>query len=183
MLGASQAGSDPTGGMNMAKARSTTGSPPVYRNKPLTPRLDDSYKTRAKYAEPTACPECNAVYHDGRWQWLALPSAPTWELCPACQRIRDDMPAGFVNAEGNFLKEHRLEIRSLVSHVGEKEKASRPLNRIIEMIDTNEDALLVKTTDAHLARAIGEALRHAYQGELKIQQAPDENLARVHWRR
>ena len=167
----------------MAKARSKTGSPPVYRNKPLTPHRDDSYKPRGKYVEPTACPECNAVYHEGHWQWLSLPASPTWELCPACQRIRDDMPAGYVNVEGGFLNEHRREIRSLVNNVGEREKSLRPLNRIIDMVDTDEGALLVKTTDAHLARAIGDALHHAYQGELKVQQAPDENLARVHWER
>ena len=167
----------------MAKARSRTGSPPVYRNKPLTPHRADSYKTPAKYGDPTACPECNAVYREGHWQWLALPAAPTWELCPACQRIRDDMPAGYVNLEGGFLQEHREEIRALVANISEKEKSLRPLNRIIEVLDTDEGAMHITTTDAHLARAIGEALRHAYQGELKIQHAPDENLARVHWQR
>jgi hypothetical protein len=167
----------------MAKGRFSAGSPPVYRNKPLTPHLKDSYKPRVKYAEPTVCPECKAVYHEGHWQWLSLPASPVWELCPACQRIRDGMPAGYVNLTGSFLNEHRQEIRSLVNNIGEREKSLRPLNRIIEMVDTNEGTLLVKTTDAHLARAIGEALRHAYQGELKVLHAPDENLARVHWER
>jgi hypothetical protein len=167
----------------MANARSRSASPPVYRNKPLTPHVKDSYKPRVKYTEPTACPECNAVYHAGHWQWLELPASPAWELCPACQRIRDDMPAGHVKLEGRFLDAHRPEIRSLVNNVGDKEKGLRPLNRIIDMVDTDEGALLVRTTDAHLARAIGEAVHHAYQGELKVQQAPDENLARVHWQR
>jgi hypothetical protein len=88
-----------------------------------------------------------------------------------------------VNLEGKFLNEHRQEIRSLLNNIGEKEKGLRPLNRIIEVVDTDEGGLFVTTTDAHLARAIGEALHHAYQGELKVQQAPDENLARVHWER
>jgi hypothetical protein len=167
----------------MAKARSGAGSPPVYRNKLTTPHFADSYKPRAKYADATACPECNAVYRDGQWQWLTLPASPAWELCPACRRIREDMPAGFVNLEGAFLHAHRGEIRSLVNHLGEKEKSLRPLNRIIEMVDTGEGDLLIKTTDADLARAIGETLQHAYHGALRIQQAPFETLVRVHWKR
>ena len=93
------------------------------------------------------------------------------------------MPAGYVNLEGAFLQEHRPEIRSLVTNIGEKEKHLRPLNRIIEIVDTEEGAVSITTTDAHLARTIGEALHHAYQGELKMQHAPDENLVRVHWER
>jgi hypothetical protein len=42
---------------------------------------------------------------------------------------------------------------------------------------------MITTTDSHLARGIGEAVRRAYQGKLTIQYGPDENLARVTWTR
>ena len=29
----------------------------------------DPYQARQKPAESTVCPECGAVFHDGRWQW------------------------------------------------------------------------------------------------------------------
>ena len=41
----------------------------------------------------------------------------------------------------------------------------------------------VTTTDTHLARGIGEAVRHAYQGDLKVDHVSGENLVRVHWKR
>ena len=42
---------------------------------------------------------------------------------------------------------------------------------------------MVTTTDIHLARGIGEALEHAYQGELEFHYNEGENLLRVHWAR
>ena len=43
--------------------------------------------------------------------------------------------------------------------------------------------LLVTTTDPHLARRIGEALHHAYKGELDYHYNKEEKLLRVVWRR
>jgi len=48
-------------------------------------------------------------------------------------------------------------------------------------VDEQDDSVLVTTTDIHLARGIGEALHHAYQGELEFHYNPEENLLRVHW--
>lgn len=48
-------------------------------------------------------------------------------------------------------------------------------------IEETDGAVLVTTTDIHLARRLGEALHHAYQGELEYHYNPDENLLRVHW--
>jgi hypothetical protein len=39
----------------------------------------------------------------------------------------------------------------------------------------------VTTTDIHLARGMGEALHHAYQGELEYHYNPEQNLLRVIW--
>lgn len=166
----------------MPRKPSNTDSPPVYGTKPLRPHVDDSYRRRGKYAEPTACPECNAVFHDGRWQWMALPQEPQYELCPACHRIHDDAPAGYVRLEGAFLADHRGELLALVHNVEAREKAERPLNRIMAITE-DDGSLLVTTTDSHLARDIGKAVHHAYQGSLKIQYSEDENLARVAWKR
>jgi hypothetical protein len=34
----------------------------------------DPYKSRRKLPEPTACPECGAVFREGRWQWVEVPT-------------------------------------------------------------------------------------------------------------
>ena len=43
--------------------------------------------------------------------------------------------------------------------------------------------LLVTTTDAHLARGIGEALRKAYRGRMEFHYNKADNLLRVSWTR
>jgi hypothetical protein len=43
--------------------------------------------------------------------------------------------------------------------------------------------VVVKTTDARLARGIGEALSHAYRGELDYRMSGAENVLRVEWKR
>ena len=120
-----------------------------------------------------------------------LPDIVAWEkgpadahhlLCPACQRIRDEFPAGYVTIKGAFLADHKDEIVALIHSHEQKEKAERPLERIMA-IDEKRDTLEVTTTDSHLARGIAEALHGAYKGELKLRYSRDENLLRAIWRR
>jgi NMD protein affecting ribosome stability and mRNA decay len=166
----------------MPSKKVPAGLPHVYRDKPLWPHVDDSYKPRGKYKEPTVCPECNAVYHRGRWQWLPAQATPTYELCPACHRIRDGVPAGYVRLEGPFVSEHASELLAIAHNAEQKEKACRPINRIMA-IDQQRDALSITTTDSHLARGIGEAIRRAHHGKLALHYGPDENFVRVTWTR
>jgi len=96
--------------------------------------------------------------------------------------VQDHYPAGFVFLEGDFLLAHREEIGHLVRNEAERQRAEHPLKRVMA-IDESETGLRVSTTDIHLARAIGEAVHHAYQGELEFHYNPEEALLRVHWSR
>jgi NMD protein affecting ribosome stability and mRNA decay len=145
-------------------------------------RVDDTYKTKGKLSEPTVCPQCGAVYHKGRWQWLPRPDQGHEQLCPACHRVHDERPAGYVTLAGEFLAQHRDEILHRVRNLGEKAKAEHALERIIAIVD-HDGGVMVTTTDIHLARGIGDALEHAYQGELEFHYNESENLLRVHWKR
>lgn len=144
--------------------------------------MDDPYRHAAKPPEPTMCPECKAVFAEGRWMWGEAPDEANEQLCPACQRIQDRFPAGYVTIKGTFFAEHRDEIVALIENHEKKEKAARPLQRIMAM-DTIRDGIEVTTTDSHLARGIGEALQDAYKGELKLRYSRDENLLRATWKR
>jgi hypothetical protein len=143
----------------------------------------DAYGLPEKLPEPTACTVCGALYRDGRWTWGAPPADAHRTLCPACRRIEDDYPAGLVVVEGEFGMSHGQEIRGLVQNIEEREKKEHPLKRIMRVTEREGGGLEIATTDARLARGIGEALHHAYQGDLDYHFTDKENLLRVHWRR
>ena len=142
--------------------------------------VHDAYKAKGKLPEPSVCSQCGAVYHQGRWQWLPAPKNAHVQMCPACHRIHDQYPAGFLMMKGEFFQAHRDEIMQLLHRLEQHERAEHPLKRIVAVED-KADETLVTTTDIHLARGMGEALHHAYQGELEYHYNPEQNLLRVHW--
>lgn len=144
--------------------------------------VHDPYKERHKPPEPAVCPSCGVVFEHGRWHWKARPSMAQEHLCPACRRTKDQYPAGYVTLEGDFLRERHDELLHLVRNEEKRAKDEHPLERIID-IRQEGDKTVVTTTEVHLARRIGDALHHAYQGNLDIKYSPDEYLVRVYWSR
>lgn len=156
------------------------GFHPVRHDRLLQEKVHDTYKAKGKLSEPTVCPQCQAVFQDGHWGWREIPQDAHSETCPACHRVNDRFPAGFLTLSGPFFQSHRTEIMSLISHEEQRAKREHALQRIMD-IDDQPDAAIVTTTDIHLARACGEAVQRAYQGELEFHYNPEENLLRVHW--
>jgi hypothetical protein len=142
----------------------------------------DAYQLRGKLPELTVCTQCRALLHGGRWTWDEAPAGAYLTICPACQRIADDFPAGHIEIQGNFIKEHREEMDNLIRNTEKQEKVEHPLERIMT-IAVEEDLTLVTTTGIHLARRIGEALKHAYQGDLDLTYGAGEQSIRLTWRR
>jgi NMD protein affecting ribosome stability and mRNA decay len=155
---------------------------PLRRDQLIQELVHDSYKSKKKLREPTRCPECGAVYGGGRWTWGTAPAGVHEARCPACNRIRDKFPAGYVTLRGEFLGAHRDEILQLVRNREANEKAQHPLERIMAIEDV-EDGVLVTTTDTHLARNIAESVQAAYKGELDFHYNREENLLRATWSR
>lgn len=158
------------------------GFQPVSREQLFQELVHDSYKAGRKRPEPTRCPDCGAVFQNGRWIWGSAPTAAHEERCPACQRIHDKFPAGFVTLKGAFLQAHREEILHLMRNHETKEKTEHPLQRIMAIVE-DADGVVVTTTDTHLARDIAQALHHAYKGELEFRYNREENLLRATWSR
>ncbi len=143
-------------------------------------RVHDTYKAKGKLHEPSVCSQCGSVFHEGRWQWLTAPTDAHQEICPACHRIHDHFPAGFLSLKGEFFQSRQDEIMNLLHHHELRERKEHPLKRIMA-VEKKPGETLVTTTDIHLARDMGEALHHAYQGELEFHYNPEQNLLRVNW--
>jgi hypothetical protein len=105
-------------------------------------------------------------------------------VCPACERIASDYPAGVLHAQGAFAAAHRDDLLGLVRNVEERERADHPLKRIMSIEDEGT-GFVVKTTDAKLVEALGRALRNAYAGHLEHPPTSKdkENLVRIRWTR
>jgi len=155
---------------------------PLQREELRDELVHEAYKSKKKLAEPTRCPDCGAVYQKGRWQWAAAPGRAVSHQCPACRRIHDHFPAGYVELAGEYFAAHREEILHLARNREAKEKAEHPLERIMKVDDVKGGALIT-TTGIHLARDIGEAVHAAYSGQLEYHYNKEENLLRVHWSR
>jgi NMD protein affecting ribosome stability and mRNA decay len=152
------------------------------RDRLIREREHDVYRTSKKLPDPSACTKCRAMYRDGRWQWGHPPAEANPVLCPACKRIQDDMPAGILKLVGTFHLEHRAEILGLIRNIEERELKDHPLKRIMEVSEQG-DEVEIKVADSDLARSLGTAIHHAYQGELDYHYPGEGDVLRVRWER
>jgi NMD protein affecting ribosome stability and mRNA decay len=142
----------------------------------------DTYKLKGKLKEPAVCPQCGAVFHKGRWTWAPRPAQAHEAVCPACHRISDNYPKGMLTMNGPYFTAHREETLNLARNEEAREKKEHPLARIM-VIEERPEGTVITTTDTHLPRCIGEALHHAYHGELALHYDEGEQFVRVHWTR
>ena len=141
----------------------------------------DPYQLRHKPKEPAVCFGCGAIYHRGRWQWGAKPEGAHDADCPACRRIADAMPAGVVTLHGPAALAHKDEIIGLAKNEEKAEHAEHALNRIMSISEA-ENAIEIRTTDIHLPRRLGEAVKRAFHGEVAMHFDEAGYFVRVDWR-
>jgi hypothetical protein len=87
-----------------------------------------------------------------------------------------------VSLSGRFLASHRDEILGRVRSCAQAEKQAHPMQRIMALAASGA-GMRITTTDAHLARRIGDSPYHAYKGELEYRYNKEDNLLGVAWRR
>ncbi len=167
----------------MSGKGTSTIHPGQNRNDRLIQEFNhDPYHAKLKLKEPTACPQCRAVYEKGRWRWGQIPADVYETLCPACQRIHDKVPAAFLTLSGQFFSQHKDEIMNLAHNYIQREAKTHPLKRLMDCNDDN-GIVHMTFTELHLARGIGEALEKAYEGDLNYQYNKGEFMLRVTWSR
>ncbi len=152
------------------------------RDRLVKERHHDTYKGRRKCASATLCMNCDAIFVDGRWTWIKGVESIKKTVCPACRRIKDNYPAGQIEISGSFFERHQHELLNLIRNREKQEKEQHPMERIMD-IGADKGYAMITTTGVHLARRIGEALAHSYQGELDFQYGDAEKTIRVSWKR
>jgi hypothetical protein len=143
---------------------------------------DDAYRPARKSAGPVLCPECKATFRRGRWRWGMAPAGAVRRHCPACLRIAQRYPAGYITLSGAFFDAHRGEVLARIRHCETQEKGAHPLERVMAIVKASGGTQLT-TTSTHLARLIGHALEHAFKGELSQSYSRGDNVLRVRWSR
>jgi len=145
--------------------------------------VHDTYKLTGSLPEPTRCPQCRAVFHNGRWQWAnEAPPGAHEQICSACHRVNDNYPAGEVTLSGSFVQQHKDEIMRLARNIESAENEEHPQNRIMAVVDSGP-AVVLTTTDVHLPRRIGKAVQQAFEGKLEIHFDKGGYFCRVTWER
>jgi hypothetical protein len=143
----------------------------------------DPYQTRRKWPEPSICLDCGAVYREGRWRWPLCPQDGDVRICPACQRMRDGMPAAYLTIRGGFYEHHRHEVEGLIGHIVERERSAHPQKRLMGNVKHADGSRVLTFSEPHLASDVGDQLRRAYDGNLEIEYQKGEYLVRLQWTR
>lgn len=135
------------------------------------------------------CTKCGVIYREKRWfmdpvELFRLKEDPSVGtiVCPACQKMADNVPGGFLTLSGEYLRKHEHEILELIKNTEEKARNKNPLGRIME-ISQEGDVLTILTTIDKLAEKLGKEVFKAHSGELNYQWSHGENYVRVYWKR
>jgi hypothetical protein len=148
------------------------------RDRLIKEKRHDAYKEKQKLPDPTLCTECGVLFTDGRWVWTGTEDRVNETVCPACRRIMERNPAGFVDIQGAFFRDRREEVENLIYNTEKAETLQHPMERLIQVRHEN-GTVHVTTTGVHIARRIGDAVARAYSGETTINYLDDEKRVRI----
>ena len=152
-------------------------------------RSTDVYLPSEGKEEAVVCTGCKATFRGKRWfsegdEGAKLPAGhvPRKAVCPACQRMKDNNPAGVVTLSGDYLLKHEEVILNAVKNIEAKARGKNPLARIME-IGQEGNVLTIRTTDEKLAEKLGKEIYKSHSGKLGLQWSEDESFVRVNWTR
>jgi NMD protein affecting ribosome stability and mRNA decay len=150
---------------------------------------NDPYAPRVNPGETAICTECHALYERRHWFfdeeayfYASMQPETRKVLCPACQKIRDRYAEGRVTLRsGAVLTAHKDDILRLIHNEEARAKGVNPLERIMEITET-DDGVVITTTNEKLAQRIGRTLKNTYHGQTTYRWSEPKMLT-VEWQR
>ena len=153
-----------------------------------TARSTNVYQERELLKDGMECGGCGAVYRNKRWYPAELSGGAKVAgmagkpFCVACQRMRDDNPAGILTMNGSYFIKHEEEILNRIRTTENASRQKNPLGRIMTVRHEGEQ-LVIATTEDKLAQKLGRDIYRAHGGELEYHWSHDQHLVRVNWKR
>lgn len=143
---------------------------------------DRRHRAVLRDAAPAVCPGCHAVFQRGHWAWQPSPAGAAEMLCPACERIRTQQPAGYLLLDGALTRHEHDELVRLLRATEQRIGALHALERIMD-IRHCRGQLQVTTTGAHLAQGLGAAVERRFGGRCETRFDQAWHVLRVRWLR
>ena len=150
---------------------------------------DKKYEKGKDHPGTIICPRCHAISEIKRWfldeaKYQELVHKPGIEMvvCPGCRRIEDKVFEGEVVLKSPMLEDVKEEAIRLIHHTEAEARQSNPFARLasVEVVDGE---IRVLTTTRWLAQRIGKEFKKAFDGDLVIDNLPNEKFSRVRWTR
>ncbi len=152
-------------------------------------RVEDPYFLE-EGQEAAVCHQCHALYQNKRWFFdeklhrkLAGTARVREVICPTCRKIKDRYPEGILTLSGEFFKDHKDEIVTLLEKEAARVAGRSVGHRIMRLTPEGKDRLIVETTTEKLAQHLGRAVYRAYKGELDFRWSEMNKFVRVYWKR
>lgn len=161
--------------------------------------IDDPYSMKQAPKGLLECPECHAVFYRKRWSFpepsssqtqkstAASPKKPTKQIlipqnfvCPACRKLRDSYPEGFLKIHWPNWETHKAEVLGLIHNEEHQAVRNNPLERVMT-IRTRPDGADIETTTEHFAQRLGKHLDRAFKGSIKYQWSHKDKCVRIAW--
>ncbi len=138
------------------------------------------------FSVSTRCPECGALYHQGRWRWGLSYISAEQRVCPACDRVAKGAPAGMLVIPSDAVGGDGDTILFLIRQTGGAERRDDPLRRIVGIMgltDGTGQGITVTTADAGLPAVLGRRLAAVLGGDVTMDADGPDGPVRVLWSR
>ncbi len=133
--------------------------------------------------EPDAqarCPRCGLPRAGARFGWGGGSAGAHAERCPACGQVHDEFPSGTVILSGEGFIERRKQVLEWMVTLAKTLDRDHP-GKLIESIEQRGAEVLIRTSDAGVARRIGDALCKAFGGALEYRYPHPATMLNVEW--
>lgn len=127
-----------------------------------------------------SCPQCGLPYEGGRFGWGGGTPGGHAERCPACGQVHDEFPGGALVLSGAGFAERRKKVLDWMAAMVKTLDKDHP-GKLVESIEPRGGEVVIRTSEALVARRLGDALCKAFGGSLEYRYLDPATVLNVEW--